>query len=378
MKSSIGIAVDSQSSIESEGLWLNGRTWDLTFISLSASLVFLPFFAYEFFKYALGFESLRMFVGVPPGEIADFSRNSVNALVALLIGGPHMYATFTRTFLDSDFRRRHVWFLLGSLALPVIVILLGVSYFRLLITVFFLWASVHILHQIVYILDCYNAKATNLVSRQSRLLDFAVVFSSLYPISIWRMVNDDFEIGQIKIIFPDALLIQNNPTLGWLVFLFAMMIFGIALTLWIWKSYREYVRGEFHAPKTLLLGLTVVVAFFVPMYHELDISFQGFNTWHSFQYLGLTLYINQLRQQRQGIGTPLISKMSESGKGWRFYLFTVACAVVALGLITLLIVNKDTLGLTFDQCYYIVVLSFLLMHYFHDHLLFTKTEAMVK
>jgi len=38
----------------------------------------------------------------------------------------------------------------------------------------------------------------------------------------------------------------------------------------------------------------------------------------------------------------------------------------------LLIYFSPALGLSFDQCYYIVVLSFLLMHYLHDHLLFMK------
>jgi hypothetical protein len=297
-------------------------------------------------------------------------------MIALLIGGPHMYATYTRTFLDGEFRKRHVGFLLGSLLLPVVVVYLGVSNFPLLVTLFFFWASVHILHQIAYIIDCYGDKQRKALSLPARILDYVVVFSSLYPIGVWRMVNDDFKIGKIRLLFPEFMMIENNPVIGWGLFLLVTLLFAVSLTLWVWRSYQEYTRGELHTPKTILMGLTIVVSFFIPSYHELDVAFQGFNTWHSIQYLGLTLYINRLRQQKEGISTPLIRNMSLAGKGWKFYLFNVGCALGAVTMIALLLFNKDRLGFSFDQCYYVVVLSFLLMHYYHDHLLFMQKDAL--
>ena len=310
MNSTYSVALGSRSGEVPENLWLNNRTWDLTFISLSAVLVLLPFAAYEIFKYLLAIDAVRTTFGVTPGDVLDVSRNTVNGLIALFIGGPHMYSTYTRTFLDGDFRKHHLFFLLGSLVLPFFVVYLGVINFQLLITLFFFWASVHILHQMAYIIDCYNKKNAKPISLPSRILDYVVVFSSLYPIGVWRMVNDDFKIGQIKIMFPEALTIQSNPNLAWGIFLFVVMVFGISLTLWIARTYREYVRGELHVPKALLMGLTIVVSFFIPAYHELDVAFQGFNTWHSFQYLGLTYYINRLRHERGEIGTKFIDRMS--------------------------------------------------------------------
>ncbi len=377
MNSTYSVAIGSRSGELSENLWLNNRTWDLTFISLSAALVVLPFAAYEMFNYLLGIESVRGAIGINQSDLLDVSRNTVNGLIALLIGGPHMYATYTRTFLDGEFRKQHVVFLLGSLVLPFVVVYLGVVNFQLLVTFFFFWASIHILHQIAYIIDCYNLKATKRISLASRVLDYVVVFSALYPIGVWRMVNNDFNIGKIRLLFPDFLMIQNNPNVGWGIFLFVVLVFGVSLTLWIGRSYREYQRGELHTPKFLLMALTIGVSFFIPAYHELDVAFQGFNTWHSFQYLGLTLYINRVRQQKQGIRTPLIRSMSLAGRGWRFYMFNVGCALGAVGMIALLLLNRQALGFSFDQCYYVVVLSFLLMHYYHDHLLFTKTDAVL-
>jgi uncharacterized membrane protein len=285
-----------------------------------------------------------------------------------------MYATYSRTFLDTDFRKHHVKFLLGSLLLPVGVVYLGVANFQLLVTLFFFWASIHILHQITYILDCYSKKQTRALSTPDRILDYVVVFSSLYPIGVWRMVSDNFSIGQIRLLLPDFILIKNNPVLGWGLFYAATLIFAVALALWLRRSYREFTRGELHMPKFLLMGLTIVVSFFIPSYQELDVAFQGFNTWHSSQYLGLTLYINRLRDGRGKIHTPLIHHISQEGKGWKFYAFNVGLALSTVVLIALLLVNKDRLGFSFDQCYYIVVLSVLLMHYYHDHLLFTQTD----
>ena len=46
-----------------------------------------------------------------------------------------------------------------ALLLPVGVVLLGVYQYRLLITLFFTWASLHVLHQIIYLSDCYRRRA---------------------------------------------------------------------------------------------------------------------------------------------------------------------------------------------------------------------------
>src|SRR5437867_1425398 len=137
-------------------LWLYNKKWDLTFISLSAILVFYPIGFYYLFN-ALGYES------------QNIARNIVNGVVTLSIGGPHMYSTFTRTFLDKSFSAKHHIFLASSLLIPVGVIYFGLFYFDYLVTVFFFWASVHIMHQIVYIVESYNRRSTISTSLYSRV-----------------------------------------------------------------------------------------------------------------------------------------------------------------------------------------------------------------
>lgn len=46
------------------------------------------------------------------------------------------------------------------------------------------------------------------------------------------------------------------------------------------------------------MGLASVLFFVTPMLANLDVAFQGLNTWHSFQYLALVLYLNRFRSER--------------------------------------------------------------------------------
>src|SRR5438477_9095695 len=114
--------------------WLRSPAWDLTFISLSAVLVPLPLTLYT---------TLTTI-----GLAADDSGSVVDAIVALLIGGPHIYATFTRTFADPVFRVHHRRIVATSMLIPVGVIAIALAAFSALLTVFYLWASVHVLQQI--------------------------------------------------------------------------------------------------------------------------------------------------------------------------------------------------------------------------------------
>lgn len=371
MNSAYSLAVDSRAGELSEGLWLRSKTWDLTFISLSAALVALPICTFLFANQATpSINNFLRAIGINYVWDEDASRNLVNGMIALFIGGPHMYATYTRTALDKNFSSKHRALLWFSLLIPVGVVYFGVKNFQFLITFFFFWASIHILHQIAFIVECYNKKATRTLSWSSRLVDYGVLFSALYPIATYKFIHEDFWIGSNKIFFPDFLKTDY-------LFYFVTAFFVASLILFVWKTVYEIRSGIAHYPKILLISLTVTIAFFIPAFPNLDVAFQGFNAWHSFQYLGLTYYINRLRHERGEIGTKFIDKMSEDGGTWKYYFFNVGLTMAAVTVIGLLIYFKNSLGLTFDQCYYIVVLSFLLMHYLHDHLLFTKPEEIL-
>jgi hypothetical protein len=110
------------------------------------------------------------------------------------------------------------------------------------------------------------------------------------------------------------------------------------------------------------------------------------NVWHSFQYLALTWYINRLRADRGDLSSkPTLKRMSEDGKARLFYGFNLSLTAGA-GLIiaTVFIIlhylvggKWAEVGFALETSYYIGVLSFLWIHYYHDHFLFTKTDSLL-
>ncbi len=112
-----------RSDAEAGWPWLRSRRWDLFFISLSVLLVAAPYAAYLLLlKLGPVVQPAANLLGT---NVDNFSRNLVNYSVALLIGGPHMYVTFTRTFLDRGFAAKHRRYLLSSLVIPVVVVTLA-------------------------------------------------------------------------------------------------------------------------------------------------------------------------------------------------------------------------------------------------------------
>lgn len=359
----------------SENKWINNRRWDLIFISLSVVLVPIPYLTWLLMRDVFQVES-------------DTGRQAVNLLIAGLIGGPHMYATFTRTALDNSFRKKYGTFVWSSIIIPIIVITLALTNLTLLLTIFFFWASLHVLHQIVFVVEAYNTKETAVspaptsLTPLSKLIDYAVVLTSLYPIAAYRIaITQDFSIGPTH-------LNDVIPTFfeqSWIVYL-AGLAFGISALAFIIKSIIEIRQGTAHIPKIVFITFTCIASFIVPSLGNLDTAFQGMNVWHSFQYLALTWYVNRLRADRGDLDrTPWIERISEDGKAKVYYGFNLALtlgAVLIIGVVFMilnLIVGGKWAEASFalETSYYIGVLSFLWVHYYHDHFLFTMPKSVL-
>jgi len=81
--------------------WIANPRWDLICLTLSAGLVALPPLVHSLGKTTAG---------------------GMDLLITLLIGGPHMYATFLKTVFEPRFRKMHpalTW-------APVVVVPIGV------------------------------------------------------------------------------------------------------------------------------------------------------------------------------------------------------------------------------------------------------------
>lgn len=367
--------------------WLRDRRWDMIFIILSVLVVPLPYFFYLFGTNNLG--------GDP-----DMVRNVINGFVAIAVGGPHMMSTMLRTNFDGEFKRRYPMLIRSSAIIPVIVVSLAFLNLNLLLTVFFFWAMLHVLHQVTYIVELYNhrehtfIRKSSAVSLPARLIDYAVVLTCLFPMAAYKISQGTFAVGtnDLTKVIPEAF---QEP---WL-FVAAAVVFFIAAIAYIVKSVREYQQGILNWPKTIFIVLTVVVFFPLAAFDNLDTAFQGANTWHSFQYLAITFYIIKIRQQYGNLSesAPLVSRFSKGKDSRGLFALSAMMLVGSLvvyiivrfiaGYITPAIIDPAAYTSTaeylrhvdlwrFDVAYYTAILSFLWIHYYHDHFLFTNFEAL--
>jgi len=188
---------------------------------------------------------------------------------------------------------------------------------------------------------------------------------SIYPLAAYKLVRGDFTLGETRILIPQLLLV---PATYYTVF----TVFGLLLAAWLTKTALEWRRGIVNRPKTLLIAVTTLVAFAVPMVEQggkLELAFQGVNAWHSIQYLGIVWLIQKVRTEQGLVGSRAVRWMSVPGRPWRFWggCFAVTSAVL-VGVAVL--ARVDPWHLRFEQYYAMFVLSPLLVHYVVDAYIF--------
>lgn len=325
----------------------------------------------------------------------------VNGLVTLLIAGPHMYATFNRTVMDRDFRQRKRLFLASSVLIPFVVAILIITQYVAMLTIFFFLASMHALHQMAFLSDCYAKKSGLRPSQLARLIDYGVVFSALYPWTVYKMMLGKFFVGPVQLWSPfnPGQLLHGQ---WWMIGAVFIAFFAL-LVAFVIKSISEWRHGTLNIPKTLLILVTLPVMHLSPLVDNLDTAFQGINIWHSLQYLAITWFVirrAEVRRERQpyslfqqfrlsfaavinwgrvklaGSRTPITPEQSILMWTAAFYTFQVL--MLPISGIVLLFALVFFPGLPHAEQYsYLMVLPILLVHYYHDAFLFTQTDSLV-
>ncbi len=342
--------------------WLVGPAYDLILIIFSSSLLVFPHLTHAYLK----------------------SNIAVDLIVTMLIGGPHLFATYTMTLMEPGFRARYPRYSKGAYLLPIIIVTMAAVNLTLLVTIFFFWASIHVIHQAAFIADAYRMKDPRGWSRWSRFIDYGLLFTCMYPIATQRLMHGSFQTGGRTLLFPPFL-----KSMDWLPYLIGA-VFVSFLAAFIVKTIDELRTGRFHGPKTLHMTVATGLFLVTPLLPNLDVAFQGLNVWHSFQYLAVVLYLNRLRESRGLIGSDVVRKVS--GRGWRLYAlclaFTIGAGLLFLGLLDVVVhqgwfetgsrMNSLFFGPVYSNqhyfAFYSVVLSFLLVHYYFDHFLFLYVD----
>ncbi len=392
---------------EARSGWIQSEAWDKRWLIFTALLAPIPVLIYY-----ISIELLRRFSGMTPAMQVATAEDIVSLAVMGFAGGPHVWVTYTRTYLNSNFRRRYkAWFFASLFVLPFTAFMgmYSDTTRRLLMTGFFFLASFHIVHQLSYVVRFYHDRDGAVPTLKSRLIDIGAVIFPLYPISTFRMVlgNESslayqwthallgeywakdlaFRIGRVAPMLPDFVL----SDWFWMANTAAFLFFT---ALWVRKSLREHRAGVLHWPKFLLITCAIGVSIFASLWPNLDSSFQGFNLWHSVQYLALTGYITQQEHKRGYTTNGFVKRISrpESG-GLRYYMIALGALVVVMmlmvtiGLVLSYTQNVGMFGDTgamgqterpgaFLQAYYLIGFGLLLTHYFHDFWFFnTETYA---
>src|SRR5882672_2102458 len=264
--------------------WLKSATFDVLWLVASVAIVPLVL--------------LAVWLGV--------TSDAINLGVTALVGGPHVFATFTATFANKSFRTRHPLLIVSSLLIPAGVVWLTIHQFQTLMSLFIVAASLHVLHQCAYLTDCYRVKAGAQERPWARIVDYGVLFSSIYPIALYKIVQGSFYLGDVPIVIPSFLMGMGTAYFEW-------MVFAGFLAAWIYKTMLEHKEGLLNLPKALLIGVTIFFAFLVSGMagrSRLELAFQSMNAWHSFQYLGLVWLINTMRLERGSLTNKFVARLS--------------------------------------------------------------------
>lgn len=333
-----------------ERIWINGWRWDARWLIGSCAIV----------PVVLCF----VWIGIP----ADW----INMGVTALVGGPHLFATYTTTYLDPRFRRSHGWVLVAAaIIVPAFVVYLTLANFQVLLSIFIFAASFHVLHQNAYLTDVYRARAGRTEPPTSRAIDYGLLMLCIYPIAAYKLVNHRFMLGDVEVLIPAFLM---TPLTYWLVWI----AFAFFLATWVVKSCTEARHGLLNRPKTLLIGATSLVAFLAPLAADgtrLELAFQSINAWHSIQYLGIVWYVQKVRKEQDLLDTTFLRAISGAGRPAK-YFYGFCAAVTGVLFLGLLGLNAlDPFGLPFQHYYYMGILSCLLIHYVLDGYLFAVSTS---
>ncbi|MDH3591173.1 MAG: hypothetical protein OER88_04805 [Planctomycetota bacterium] len=332
-----------------ESPWIRSKRWDLGWLVFSVLTVPLAPLMHHYL---------------------DMSAEGVATVIMLLVGGPHVFVTFTRTNMDPKFVRRHRTFTRLAYLVPIATAAFALYFKAAFLTFFFTFASLHVLQQISYVANCYSNRQKLTPTGRERLFEYGVIFSCLYPFAAVRMVEGTFTLDGTALLVPEFLLGDG------LIYA-AFAIFAVFLGGWLFYVVRRHREQRLHYGKTGLIAVTVFATLFTPLFRNLDVAFQGINTWHCVQYLALIWWANRLRRERGETELAVVRAISE--RGWKGFARYYGLAVLAtLGLVGAIYLAAEIPGVTVLLAYYMLGKGVLLTHYYYDTFLFTQNDELTQ
>lgn len=407
---------------DATGVHLHHADWDRWFVAGGAWLVPLPIAAFLLCRAA--------------GLSIAAAEDVVTLLVMVPLGGPHVLATYTRTYLNPAFRREDPLLFALGLAVPLVVVgalcssvffdvtIGGAPPMRYVLTFFFFWAGLHIVQQHAFVHGALSPTSTRW--RRARFVELAVMLLAMYPASLFRMSMVDRADASMRFADPDALATRIVRGLGasaqfaddyvfrigrvapilpgWLahpaVWIVVTALFAIVVAWFVWHTLNERPRDAASRQRVRLVATMALLGATVPLLPNLDSAFQGLNAWHSFQYLGLVWLMHRQSLARGETAPAWLQRLADRGAHWRFYGMLLSATLlgvaVLLGTAWLLTAASDGAFAMFGHdtpplgpdgtplyrpgavllAYYLLGFSLLLVHYLHDGVLFCRRRCL--
>ncbi|MEM7204014.1 MAG: hypothetical protein AAF628_27380 [Planctomycetota bacterium] len=228
-------------------------------------------------------------------------------LWVVVIDGPHVFGTISRTYLDAEeWRTRRplllgslLWFLLGPAAVGIGVATGSRSPYQVFLLFASLWAYWHVVRQHYGFLCLYQRKNGEPAGRENALDYWLFYILMIAPLACFVLLNEQAR----DVVMLSAL---SRGQLDAAVTLARGAVFA-ALAVYVGKEWLRWQRGEpLNGPKNLLLLSVVPVHLVVCMYepvathlHLLMFSV-AVTVHHNVQYHGIVWFYNRNRYRGEG------------------------------------------------------------------------------
>lgn len=293
---------------------------------------------------------------------------ALNLVVPILLGGPHIFFSIVRTYMDVDFKREHRQ-LLRMTPHVVAFSMMYLTFHRMnavVMNIVLYSAVFHGASQLAHIGLRYRMRSGREpfdLAGKSFLV--ATLAGPLYFVSTAvRTKNLSFADQAIwKGLAPD-----------WLLYLSAG-IAVLAAAYWLADTVnRGLSGGRVNWREGAIMLATQGAFWFLANLDELDVTFQAYNAWHSLQALGIMWFGMNAKWRSGKIRGPKQSQFCRNGAFGRTYLWGVGFSA-GIGLLVILFSNFDMRDLTVSPFYYVFAITALLNHHVIDYWLFFGKRA---
>jgi hypothetical protein len=342
--------------------WIRDLAYDWSFLLGSAGLVFL---VAAVFTAKSGGTNLLQVTG---------ASEALNLVIPVLLGGPHIFFSLVRTYMDVDFKREHRQLLrISPHVVAFAMIYLTVWQHQAIVVNVVLYSAVfHGAAQLAHIGLRYRMKSGRGPYDLGGIAFLtATLLGPLYFLS-WAVHHRDF-------------VFVGQPIFRELAPLWLLWVAGggavIAAAYWLadllnraWARTPSAEGEGVNWREAAIFVVTQGAFWFLANLDQLDVTFQAYNAWHSVQAFGIMWFAMNAKWRSGKVRGPKQSRFCRDGA----FGFTLMCGILFslfIGLMVLMFTNFQWSALATSPFYFIFAVTVLLNHHVLDYWLFFGKRA---